>query len=188
MGNAEGHLLLALTKLEKVSTYDTRTKDALKHRKEQIENEYEDVKKINSNVYYEGCTPERELAKIESKNFTMYRSIEEKLEQPFVGAENFEVFLPMEVRRLEGEFQQEANRIINQNLEILQKLSADEDGFLASHGLPQAIYSLSTREEIPDDLWNRVSDFQQRGNYQYLENLMAGVKQNRKTCFDIVGK
>jgi len=188
MGNAEGHLALALAKLESVSTYDARTKDALKQRKEQIENEYEDVKKINSNVYYEGCTPAKELAKIESKNFTMHRSMEQKLEEPFVGAEKFEVFLPMEVRKLEGEFQQEANKIINQNLEILQKLSADEDGFLASQGLPQAVYSLSGKEEIPDDLWNRVSEFQQRGNYQYLENLLIGVKQNRQTCFDIVAK
>lgn len=188
MGNAEGHLVLAMNKLSAAVTYDARTKDALKQRKEMIENEYEDVKTINKNVYYEGCTPERELAKIESKNFTLHRSILPKLEEAFAGAENFEVFLPMEVRKLEGEFQQEANKIINQNMEILQKLSADEDGFLGAHGLPQSIYSMSSKEEIPEDLWNRVSEFQQRGNYQYLENLLAGVKQNRQTCFDIVGK
>jgi len=188
MGKAEGHLSIALNKLNSAVTYDTRTKDALKQRKQMIENEYEEIKSINKNVYYEGCTPEKELDKIESKNFTLHRSIETKLNEEFPGAENFEVFLPMEVRKLEGEFQQEANKIINQNMEVLMKLSADEDAFLTAYGLPQAIYSVSGEEKIPDDLWNRVSEFQQRGNFQYLESLLAGVKQNRQTCFDIVGK
>jgi hypothetical protein len=38
------------------------------------------------------------------------------------------------------------------------------------------------------DLWTRVSEFQQRGNFQYLESLLTGVKQNRQTCYDVVGK
>ena len=68
------------------------------------------------------------------------------------------------------------------------KLSADEDQLMKSYGLPQAIYSLSTKEEIPDDLWKRISEFQQRGNIQFLESLLAGVAQSRKNCVDIVGK
>jgi programmed cell death 6-interacting protein len=188
MGFAEGHLKYALSELENVATYDSKTKDALKQRKKVIEAEYESVKEINKNVYYEGCKAQKDLEKIESKNFTLHRSIEVKLNEEFEGAENFEIFLPMEVRKLEGEFQQEANKIINTNLETMQKLSADEDSYLQQYGLPQAIYSLSNKEELPDDLWKRVSEFQQKGNFQYLESLLSGVKQNRNTCFDIVGK
>lgn len=186
MGYAEGHLKYAIQQLDAAVTYDARTKDALKHRRKVIASEYEKVKEINKNVYYEGC--KEDLEKIESKNFTLHRSIEVKLEENFPGSDNFEVFLPMEVRRLEGEFQQQANSLINQNLEILQKLSAEEDSYLTSYGLPQSIYSLSNREELPEDLWTRVSEFQQRGNFQYLESLLVGVKQNRQTCYDVVGK
>lgn len=188
MGLAEGHLKYALSQLNSAVTYDTRTKDALKERKKTIENEYEHVKEVNKNVYYEGCKAEKDLAKIDSKNFTLHRSIEVKLDEEFPGAENFEVFVPMEVRKLEGEFQQHANKVINQNLEYLQKLSSDEDSYLTQYGLPQAIYSLSSKEELPEDLWKRVSEFQQRGNFQYLESLLVGVQQSRKNCYDIVGK
>jgi hypothetical protein len=188
MGMAEGYLKYSMSLLDGAVTYDTRTKNALKDRIATVEAEYKKVKEINKNVYYEGCKDKKDLTKIESKNFTLHRSIETRLEAEYGGAENFEIFLPMEVRKLEGEFQQMANKIINQNFDVLQKLSSDEDIYLAKHGLPQAIYSLSSKEELPDDLWKRVSDFQQKGNFQYLENLLAGVKQNRKNCFDIVGK
>lgn len=180
MGLAEGHLKYALSQLNECPTFDSSTKDALKQRIKTVEDAYQSVKEINKNVFYEGCKAEKDLEKIESKNFTLQRSILLKLEADYPGAENFEVFVPMEVRKLEGEFQQQANKIINQYLEIMQKLSADEDQLLKSFGLPQAIYSLSTNEEFPDDLWKRVSDFQQRGNIQFLESLLAGVAQSRK--------
>jgi len=180
MGLAEGHLKYALAQLNVCPTFDTNTKDALKQRIKNVEEAYQKVKEINKNVYYEACKSEKELEKIESKNFTLHRSIQLKLEADYPGAENFEVFVPMEVRKLEGEFQQQANKIINQNLEVMLKLSADEDQIMKSYGLPQAIYSLSTDEEFPDDLWKRVSDFQQRGNIQFLESLLAGVAQSRK--------
>lgn len=180
MGLAEGHLKYSLSQLNSCPTFDSNTKDALKQRIKTVEDAYQNVKEINKNVYYEACKPEKELEKIESKNFTLQRSILLKLEADYPGAENFEVFVPMEVRKLEGEFQQQANKVINQYLEMLQKLSADEDQLLKSYGLPQAIYSLSTNEEFPDDLWRRVSDFQQRGNIQFLESLLGGVAQSRK--------
>lgn len=188
MGLAEGHLKHSLNILANISAPYGNLKEALKKRKKDIDNEYETVKEINKNVFYEGCKAEKDLQKIESKNFTLHRSIEVKLEEEFPGSENFEVFVPMEVRKLEGEFQQKANKLINQNLEVMQKLSADEDQFLERHGLPQAIYSLSSKEELPADLWKRVSEFQQRGNFQYLESLLAGVKQSRRNCQDIIGK
>lgn len=188
MGLAEGHLKYAKAILGSIVAPYGNLKDALKGRKKAIETEYETIHDTNKNVFYESVKSEKELSKIDSKNFTLHRSIEVKLEEEFPGSENFEVFLPMEVRKLEGEFQQQANKIINQNLEYLQKLSSDEDSFLAQYGLPQAIYSLSSREELPQDLWKRVSEFQQKGNIQYLESLLSGVKQSRKNCFDIIGK
>ena len=171
MGLAEGHLKYSLKLLNSATTYDARTKTSLAARVKQVEKDFKDVKEINQNVYYEGCKEEKDLEKIDSKNFTLQRSIEMKLNEDYPGAENFDIFLPMEVRKLEGEFQQEANSLINQNFETLQKLSADEDTYMGQYGLPQAIYSLSSHEVLPEDLWKRVSDFQQKGNFQYLENL-----------------
>lgn len=188
MGLAEGHLKHSLKLLNSAVTYDARTKDALKFRVNKVEKDYDDVKEINKNVYYEGCKEERDLQKIDSKNFTLHRSIEVKLNEDYPGGENFEIFLPMGVRKLEGQFQQQANTIINQYFESLQKVSGDEDVFMAHYGLPQAIYSMSSQEVLPEELWGRVSDFQQRGNFQYLESLLQGVTQNRKTCFDVIGK
>ena len=188
MGIAEGHLKHSLNLLNGATTHDARTKDSLSERLKTITSAYKDVQEVNKNVYFEGCKDLKSLEKIDSKNFTLHRSIEVKLNEDYPGAENFEIFLPMEVRKLEGEFQQQANAVINQYFEELQKLSADEDDFLAQYGLPQAIYSMSSQEEVPEDLWKRVSEFQQKGNFQYLESLLQGVGQNRKTCFDIVGK
>ncbi|CAI2387221.1 unnamed protein product [Moneuplotes crassus] len=188
MGKAEGHLKFALALINKASTNNPRTESALKDRKKNIKKEYEDAKEINKNVYYEGCASLDELDKIESKNYTLHRSIQVKLDSEFPGGENFEVFLPMGVRKLEAEFHQEANQIINQNVETLLKLSADEDNFLTSFGLPQAIYSISNKQEIPDDLWNRVSEFQQKGNFAYLQSLLSGVKLNRENCLNLVQK
>jgi programmed cell death 6-interacting protein len=47
---------------------------------------------------------------------------------------------------------------------------------------------MSSQEEIPDDIWKRILEFQQKGNFTFLESLLQGVAQNRKTCYDIVGK
>jgi programmed cell death 6-interacting protein len=121
MGLAEGHLKYALSLLNGATTYDSRTKAALSERSKTIEKDYVEVQKINKNVYYEGCKSEKDLEKIDSKNFTLHRSIEVKLTEEYPGSENFEIFLPMEVRKLEGEFQQQANSIINQHFESLQK-------------------------------------------------------------------
>lgn len=188
MGLAEAHLKYALSQLNECPTFDSRTKDSLKERIKLVQEAYEKVQEINKRVYYEGCKAEKDLEKIDSKNFTLHRSIQVKLEDDFPGAENFEVFLPTEVRKLEGEFQQKANKIINQSLETLNKLSADENQILTSYGLPQAIYSCSSVEEFPDDLWKRVSEFQQKGNIQFLESLMVGVAQSRKNCLNIINK
>lgn len=188
MGLAEGHLKYALDQLEAINPSDSGLKASIKNRIKAVEAEYIKVKEINKNVYYECCKSEKELEKIESKNFTLHRSIQMKLEEDYPGSENFEVFLPMEVRKLEGEFMQQANKIISQYLELLQKMTADEDSTLKNYGLPQAIYSLSDKEEIPEDLWKRVSDFQQRGNIQYLESLLSGVAQSRKNCYDVISK
>ena len=188
MGLAEGHLKYAMKLLNSCNTFDSRTKSALATRLKEVEEVFTKVHELNKNVYYEGCKDEKSLDKIDSKNFTLHRSIEVKLNEQYPGGENFEVFLPMEVRKLEGEFQQQANLVINQHFETLQKISGDEDSYLTKYGLPQAIYSMSTQEELPQDLWNRVSEFQQKGNFNYLESLLQGVNQNRKTCYDIVGK
>jgi hypothetical protein len=52
------------------------------------------------NVYYEQAAQTSEIEKItfESKNFTIYRSIEPYLQEPYVHGEKFNCFTPIAVR------------------------------------------------------------------------------------------
>ena len=53
----------------------------------------------------------------ESKNFTLYRSIEPQLQAEYLHAEKFGCFTPIAVRQLEGELFTKANEISNRNID-----------------------------------------------------------------------
>jgi len=57
------------------------------------------------NVYYESDSPVKDVEAVtfESKNFTLYRSIEMDLKASYEHAELYSCFQPMAVRQLEQE-------------------------------------------------------------------------------------
>lgn len=98
------------------------------------------------NVYYESDADWTVVEKIEieSKNFTIYRSIEDLLQpEKYQFADRFACFTPTAVWQLEGELFTRANEMMNWNIDQIQKLSKFETDLLMKHGLPQVVYSIS---------------------------------------------
>jgi len=77
---------------------------------------------------------------------------------------------------------------MNKNIEQIQNLNKYEDDFLQKLGLPGELYSVTGQTQIPDEIWNRVSEFQKRGGAAGIDQLFKGVEQNRVNCNDLLTK
>ena len=89
-------------------------------------------------VYFEQILEHKDLddVQFESKNFTIFRPVDEILNEEFGHQSAFENFQPTAVRQMEGELQSQANGIINKAVERIQQLRNYEDQLLQKHGLP----------------------------------------------------
>jgi len=57
---------------------------------------------------------------------------------------------------------------MNKNIEQISKLSKYEDQFLQGHGLPQALFAVGGQQQLPDEIWHRVEDYQKKGGFDFL--------------------
>ena len=98
---------------------DSATASAVETRLGTMKVEYEELQLQMKNVYYESNSSQKdaEAVAIDSKNFTLYRSIEADLSAEYAHASAYACFQPMAVRQLEGELQTQANEIMNKNIE-----------------------------------------------------------------------
>lgn len=187
MGAATAFLKGAKGLLEKkVCGFDTASKEAVKSKLELATKHFETAEDLNKNVYYEAVKLPEGGDGLECKNFTQYRSFKEDLMEPFPNEALYDIFIPIEVKKLEGEFHVLANKEINSLMTNALQIEEDFNSSLAKHGLPQAVYSVSNNKELPTDVWSRIEEFQKRGNLQALESLLAGVGKIREQCGTLI--
>lgn len=48
--------------------------------------------------------------------------------------------------------------------------------FLKQFGLPEALHSLMQSDDLPDDVWAKISEIQRRGSAQNFSAALAGAE------------
>ena len=71
--------------------------------------------------------------------------------------------VPPGVRALEAELKNTLQAIVSEEYTKIQKCDEEFAKFLKQFGLPEALHSITASSEIPDDVWEKVAEFQKKG-------------------------
>lgn len=87
--------------------------------------------------------------------------------------------MPAGVRVMQDELKMQLQEIISQQYEQENRIEGDQRQFLQKYGLPQQLHAVSSASEIPQQLCEKIEDFQKNGGINKLTDMMEGIRAIR---------
>jgi len=114
-------------------------------------------------------------------------SIEAELTKQYEGKEILANMIPPVVRQIEYEYKNEVGQLIRQIFDTTKQTDSVQSDFLGKHNLPAALHAISGEQKIPEDLWQKIKEYREKGGIGGLEKIMANVASladNNSTSID----
>ena len=71
--------------------------------------------------------------------------------------------IPPEVKRMQAEFQQFLQNLVEQEYNNNEKVSVEQKSFYGQFNLPQAYHELTAVADIPESIMEKIQTFQKKG-------------------------
>ena len=173
-----------LNKLEKTlaPTVKTQFKELAQHyfeKKSYLEEQ-------NRKIYNE--TIPSQLEELEQLPFGQPVSIDAELIKPFEGQEVFVHLVPVAVRALEEEYKSEVGVLMNQGFTAAKQTDDTEKAFMAKHNLPTCLHAVTQDQSIPEDLWQKIRQYKEKGGVAGLQQILTGVANLANNNADTLAK
>ena len=156
-------------------------------------NKYGDVIKLrdkaiheNKTIYFERETPVEQLPTPDLQNFVKMEPLLDSLSGKLAIEEKLRHIVPPQVRVMQVELKTKLQEVINQMFEGEQKIEADQKKFLQQFGLPQAYHAATSTTEIPQNLWEKIEDFQKKGGHGNCQGMIQGIGAVRVNNFEMI--
>lgn len=94
--------------------------------------------------------------------------------------------VPPQVRVMQVELKTKLQEVINHQFEGEQKIEADQKKFLQQYGLPQAYHAATSTTEIPQNLWEKIEDFQKKGGHGNVQGMIQGIGAVRNNNLEMI--
>lgn len=133
--------------------------------------------KDNSSIYFERETPIDQLPKPDCQNFVKMEAVLETLNTKLPIEDKLRHIVPPEVRAMQNELKNQIQDLINQQYEKEAKGETEIRQFLGNFGLPQALHALTSTNEIPKQIWEKIEEFQKKGGSQNIKGIIQGIQQ-----------
>jgi hypothetical protein len=147
---------------------------------------YADVVKLrdkaineNKTIYFEKELALEQVTAPAAQNFVKLEAVMGNLQGKLAIEDKLRHIVPPQVRAMQVEIKQKLQEVINGQFETEQKQEADVKKFLAQYGLPQAIHAATATTEIPQNLWEKIEDFQKKGGHGNLQAMIQGIASVR---------
>ncbi len=94
--------------------------------------------------------------------------------------------VPPAVRALQDELKTELQSIVQAEFTKVAEKDEQMTAFLKQFGLPQVLHSLQASNDMPDDVWTKIEDFQKKGAAQNFSKAIAGAENTKQLNMDII--
>ncbi|CDW88356.1 programmed cell death 6-interacting protein [Stylonychia lemnae] len=148
--------------------FNSKLSEAIKLR-EQANND-------NKTIYFEKEIPLDKLPRPDSQNLVKYEPPSEDIDLKISLQDKLRFIVPPQIRVYQEELRQQISEILNHEYELDNNNEQTQKFFMDQHHLPQALYSVSAPNEIPDQIWDKVEEFQKRGGIQTVMDQLEGIK------------
>jgi len=98
----------------------------------------------------------------------------------------FRHLVPPAVRQMQEELKNMLQNILSDNFNKVQTCNANLQKFLGQMSLPMCIQSLQASDDIPDQLWSKIEEFQKKGSEQNFTNSIASNQNFVQINNDVV--
>lgn len=96
--------------------------------------------------------------------------------------------VPPAVRALQDELKTCLQTIIQQEFSKVAQFDEQMTGFLKQFGLPEALHTLTANADIPEDVWNKIAEFQKKGSAQNFAQAIEGAESLRTVNLDVLNQ
>jgi len=131
--------------------------------------------KDNKSIYFERETPVDQIPKPDCQNFVKLEAALENIQAKLPVEDKLRHIVPPEVRAMQNELKNQLQELINQQYEHEGKVESDLRKFLQGFGLPQALHAITATTEVPQQVWEKIEDFQKKGGLQNVQGMIQGI-------------
>lgn len=181
IGKAVAYMTIACNILEEIKGDQATLPPGILNQYHELRNTYGKQKnyfeEANKSTFHEEVPGEVE--KIECKAFTQALSLDEDLNRPFEGKEILSRMIPQMVQKLEDEYKECVEAIINQTFDFLAAADKEQEDFWVKHDLPACLYAASGEQKLPEDLLAKIQQCKEKGGTKLLrytlDNLISSA-------------
>ena len=115
------------------------------------------------NVFYEKIPQGSEIQMPDQKNFVKFVDCSHMLDEVPMLNEILRHIVPPPVRRMQAEFQQFLQNLVEGEYNNNEKVNLEQKSFYGQFNLPQAYHELTAVADIPDSIMDKIMAFQKKG-------------------------
>jgi len=115
--------------------------------------------KDNQQIYFERDFPDSSIPKPDQQNFVKLEPVNEDVKVSHPIEQKLRHIVPPQVRQMQEELRAQLQEIVNQQMEQVNKNDASQRQFLQTNGLPHSLHSLTSTNELPAEVWDKIEDF-----------------------------
>ena len=142
----------------------------------QYSGELADLESQNKKIYFEIVPAPDALKQISHQCFVKLIPMTEELNQPVENAEVFDSIIPASVKALDTEYKTVLNNYIMKWAQDNETHEQTSKIFLGQYHLPQCVQVLTSKEELPSDLWDKIIQAKERGGVKTIQDMIEGLQ------------
>eukprot|EP00826_Nyctotherus_ovalis_P028445 TRINITY_DN2246_c0_g4_i3.p1 TRINITY_DN2246_c0_g4~~TRINITY_DN2246_c0_g4_i3.p1 ORF type:complete len:544 (+),score=195.40 TRINITY_DN2246_c0_g4_i3:759-2390(+) len=174
IGKAVAYMTIACNILEEIKGDQATLPPGILSQYHELRNTYGKQRsyfeEANRSTFHEEVPSKVE--KIECKAFTQALCLDEDLNRPFEGKEILSRMIPQMVQRLEDEYKECVEAIINQTFDFLAAADKEQEDFWIKYDLPACLYAASGEQKLPEDLLAKIQQCKEKGGTKLLRHTL----------------
>ena len=147
-----------------------------------VKEDLEEMKRKNNKIYVESIPDASTLPKIEKKIMANPKPFDEDLTQRVEGTSILDKLVPHEVKPMVENYKRKMVEKISESLDKYEN-EGKMVSFLSGLGLPGALESVFSQNEISEYLYKTINKTQEKGGSMYLNNNLSNVDSTRDKIY-----
>ena len=94
--------------------------------------------------------------------------------------------VPPAVRALQDELKNILQQIIQTEFTKVAQTDEQMTGFLKQFGLPEALHSATSSNDVPDDVWAKIQEFQKKGSANQFKQAIDAATNIKQVNNDLI--